>query len=150
MLQSARIVNIERIASVDEREEKMIALGDFEQAVNEQARAGAQIRTDDFRDCAFVQTALERLLKQGNVDLSARESWRLLKAFCEKFAEIDDALGRRHVSAWHAMLICSSEQFFLLGSAGCQPAIFGSLPKNDPQSTIILKIASGKLPDAAG
>jgi hypothetical protein len=58
-----------------------------------------------------VQTALKRPLKQGNVDLSTNESGRLLKAFCEKFAEIDDALGRRHTSAWHGALICSSEQF---------------------------------------
>jgi hypothetical protein len=43
--------------------------------------------------------------------LSTNESGRLLKAFCEKFAEIDDALGRRHTSAWHEALLCSSEQF---------------------------------------
>lgn len=113
MLQSAGIVNIERIPSVDEREEKTIALRNLEQAVNEEARAGTQIRTDDFRDCAFAQTALKRLLKQRNVDLSASESRRLLEAFCEKLAEIDDALGRRHTSAWHEALICSSEQFWL-------------------------------------
>jgi len=101
MLQSAGIVNIERIASVDEREEKTIALRNLEQTVNEQRRAGARIRADDFRDRAFAQTALKRPLKQGNVDLSASESRRLLKALCQKFAEIDDALGRRHTSAWH-------------------------------------------------
>ena len=111
MLQSVRIVNIERIASVDEREEKTIALRNLQQVVNEQGRACARIRADDFRDCAFVQTALKRPLKQGNVDLSTNESGRLLKAFCEKFAEINDALGRRHTSAWHGALICSSEQF---------------------------------------
>ena len=54
---------------------------------------------------------LKRPLKQGNVDLSTNESRRLLKAFCEKFAEINDALGRRHTSAWHEVLICSNEQF---------------------------------------
>ena len=63
MLQRAGIVNIERIPSVNEREEKTIALRNLEQAVNEQGRAGARIWADDFRDCAFAQTALKRLLK---------------------------------------------------------------------------------------
>jgi hypothetical protein len=113
MLQSARIVNIERIASVDEREEKTIALRNLEQTLNEPGRAGARIRADDFRDCAFAETAFKYPLKQGNVDLSAGQSGRLLEAFREKFAEIDDALGRRHIQAWHNSLICSNEQFSL-------------------------------------
>jgi hypothetical protein len=43
--------------------------------------------------------------------LSASKSRRVLEAFCENLAEIDDALVRRHTSAWHKALICSSEQF---------------------------------------
>jgi hypothetical protein len=45
--------------------------------------------------------------------LSASKSRRVLEAFCENLAEIDDALVRRHTSAWHKALICSSEQFSL-------------------------------------
>ena len=111
MLQSVRIVNIERIASVDEREKKTIALRNLEQAVNERGRAGARIRADDFRDCAFAQTVLKRLVKQRNVDLSASENGQLLEAFCEKFTQIDDLPARRHSQAWHKVLIRSSEHF---------------------------------------
>ena len=111
MLQSAGIVNIERIASVDEREKKTIALRNLEQALNERGRAGARIRADDFRDCAFAQTVLKRLVKQRNVDLSASENGQLLEAFCEKFTQIDDLPARRHSQAWHKVLIRSSEHF---------------------------------------
>jgi hypothetical protein len=69
------------------------------------------------------------------------------------------------------MLVCKGEQFFayrrkqvaritlrqrgrrILGSAGCQPALRGSLPRSSrsmSQNCYVDKDAPGKLPDAAG
>jgi hypothetical protein len=67
--------------------------------------------------------------------LSASESGRLLEAFCEKFAEIDDALSRRHALVWHGALICSSEHFTyveaLKGGASLSPYPIYRVPKGN-------------------
>jgi hypothetical protein len=89
-------LDIERIATIDEREKKAIALCDLQQAVNEQGRAGARIWADDFGDRAFTKTASGRSTKNGNTDLSASKSGRMLKAFRQKIAEIDNLPARGH------------------------------------------------------
>jgi len=93
---SADRLDIEGIATVDEGEKKAIALCDLQQAVNEQGRAGAHICADDFSDRAFTETAIGRSLKKRNADLSASKGGRMLKAFHQKIAEIDNLPARGH------------------------------------------------------
>src|SRR5207248_9361143 len=79
----------ERIASINEREKISIALCDLQYIVNEQSRASARIRADDFGDCAFPETAIARSTEKGNTNLSAGMSGWMLKAFRQKIAQID-------------------------------------------------------------
>src|SRR5204862_807116 len=111
MLQRAGVnrLDIERIATIDEGEKKAIALCDLQQAVNEQRRARARICADDFGDCTFTETPIGRSTKKGNTDLSASNSGRMLKAFRQKIAEIDNLPSRCHSQRWHNRRICSSE-----------------------------------------
>src|SRR5438309_11547080 len=92
MLQRGGIdgLDIERIASIDEGEKKLIVLCDLQQTVNEQARARARICTDDFGNRAFAQAAIGCSVKNRNVDLSASKCGRVLEAFRQKIAQIND------------------------------------------------------------
>src|SRR4029077_6080219 len=77
--------------------------------VNEQSRASARIRADDFGDCAFPETAIARSTEKGNTNLSAGMSGWMLKAFRQKIAQIDNLPARCHSQRWHNRRICSSE-----------------------------------------
>src|SRR5207253_1279798 len=59
-------LDIEGIASINESEKKSIALCDLQQAVNEQSRASARIRADDFGDCAFAETTRDGVVEGRN------------------------------------------------------------------------------------
>src|SRR5207302_4883430 len=106
-------LDIERIAAINESEKKSIALCDLQQTVNEQSRTSAHIRTDDFGDCAFAQTAIGRSIEKGSTNLSPSMSGRMAKAFRQKFAQIDNFTALCHSLSISKEINMFKRTFFL-------------------------------------
>ena len=124
-------LDIERIASIDESEKKLITLSDLQQTVNEQGRARARICTNDFRNRAFAQAAIGCSIKNRNTDLSASKSGQVLEAFRQKVAQIDNLPAGCHSKESHDREICSSERSFIAGERRLLACNFRQLAENE-------------------
>ena len=86
-----RRLRIERIPAIDEREKKTGLMGAAQQEVNQERAPGTQVRSAQFRNRAFRQTAAECLIdpRQSSRKAIARRCKGLWEPLGQELSQID-------------------------------------------------------------